>query len=68
MSLVTAVLTETVHARELPIEAWLYGLIALLIFAVLGMVVASYRDVANRHTSKSAAYAARHSGDEHVGH
>lgn len=68
MSLVTAVLTETVHARELPIDSWVYGLIALVIFAVLGMIVASYRDVANRHTSRSAAYAARHSGDEHGGH
>jgi len=72
MSLVTAVqtatvLTETVHARELPMESWIYGLIALIIFAALGFVVASYRDVANRHAAKAAAYAARH-GEEHGGH
>ncbi|WP_139417095.1 hypothetical protein [Agromyces laixinhei] len=72
MSLITAaqtatVFTETVHARELPIESWVYGLIALVVFAALGFVVASYRDVANRHAAKAAAYAARH-GDEHGGH
>jgi hypothetical protein len=68
MSLTTAVLTETVHARELPIEAWAYGLIALVVFAALAFVVASYRDVANRHRSKAEAYAARHGGGEHGGH
>ena len=73
MSLTTAVLTgtvltETVHARELPMESWVYGLLAIIIFAALGFVAASYRDVANRHRSKAEAYAARHSGDGHVGH
>ena len=73
MSLITAaltgtVLTESVHARELPIEPWVYGLIAIIIFAVLGFIAASYRDVANRHRSKAEAYAARHTGDGHVGH
>ena len=62
------VLTETVHAVELPIPTWMYGLIALIIFAALASVVASYRDVANRHRSKAEAYAARHSGGEHGGH
>ena len=73
MSLTTAVLsgtvlTETVHARELPVESWVYGLVALIVFAVLAFVVASYRDVANRHRAKAEAYAARHSGDAHGGH
>lgn len=73
MSLTTAVLTgtvltETVHARELPMESWAYGLIALLVFAGLAFVTASYRDVANRHRSKADAYAARHGGSEHGGH
>ncbi|MGW9632224.1 hypothetical protein ACWGST_16125 [Agromyces sp. NPDC055520] len=78
MSLITAVQTatvqtgtvvaETVHARELPMESWVYGLIALVIFAALGFVLASYRDVANRHAAKAAAYAARHAGDAHGGH
>ncbi len=73
MSLTTAVLTgavftETVHARELPMEPFLYGVLALVIFAALAFVTASYRDVANRHRSKAAAYAARHGGGEHGGH
>ncbi|MCD2442214.1 hypothetical protein LQ757_07980 [Agromyces sp. SYSU K20354] len=73
MSLTTAaltgtVLTETVHARHLPMDSWLYGLVALVIFAILAFVVASYRDVANRHHAKAEAYAARHSGDAHGGH
>jgi hypothetical protein len=67
MSLVTAVLAETVHARELPMEPFLYGLIALVVFFALGAVTYSYRDVANRHRSKAEAYAARHGG-EHSAH
>ena len=73
MSLTTAaltgtVLTETVHARHLPMESWVYGLLALVVFAALAFVVASYRDVANRHRAKAEAYAARHTGDAHGGH
>jgi hypothetical protein len=68
MSLVTAVLAETVHARELPMEPFVYGLIALVIFFALGIVVYSYRDVANRHRAKAEAYAARHGAGEHGGH
>ena len=67
-ALTGTVLTESVHARELPIEPWMYGLIAILVFAALGFVAASYRDVANRHRSKAEAYTARHSGDGNVGH
>ena len=73
MSLTTAVLTgtvltETVHARELPMEPFLYGVVAIIIFAALAFVAASYRDVANRHRHKAEAYAARHGGSEHGGH
>ncbi|MRG58470.1 hypothetical protein GE115_01065 [Agromyces sp. CFH 90414] len=68
MSLATVVLTETVHARELPMEPVLYGVVALVIFIALGFVTASYRDVANRHRFKSEAYAARHGEEEHAGH
>lgn len=73
MSLTTAVLTgtvltETVNARELPFDSWIFGLIGLVAFAALAFVTASYRDVANRHRSKAEAYAARHGGGEHGGH
>ena len=73
MSLTTAVLTgtvltETVHARELPMEPGMYGRIAIIIFASRAVVAASYRDVANRHRAKAEAYAARHGGSEYGGH
>jgi len=70
MSLVTGILatTETVNARELPIEPFFYGLIAFTILLALSFVTLSYRDVANRHRAKAEAYAARHGGDEHAGH
>ncbi|GAA4367113.1 hypothetical protein [Agromyces bauzanensis] len=63
-----AVLTETVNARELPFDSWIFGLIALVVFAALAFVTASYRDVANRHRAKAEAWAARHGGGEHGGH
>jgi hypothetical protein len=73
MSLATAVLTspvftETEFARELPFPAIVYGIITLVVFFALGAVTYSYRDVANRHRAKAAAYAARHAGAEHGGH
>ena len=49
-------------------EPYWYGVIALAVFAVLGFIAWSYRDVANRHRAKAAAYAARHAGTEHGGH
>lgn len=68
MSLVTAVLAETVHARELPMEPFVYGLIALVVFLAMGVVAYSYRDVANRHRAKAEAYAARHGAEQHGHH
>jgi len=73
MSLATAVLTstflkETEFARELPMESFMYGVLALVVFFALGAVVYSYRDVANRHRAKAEAWAARHGGDQHGGH
>jgi hypothetical protein len=73
MSLATAVLSsiivkETEFARELPMESFMYGVIALVVFFALGAVTYSYRDVANRHRAKAEAYAARHGGGEHGGH
>ncbi|HEU4757769.1 MAG TPA: hypothetical protein VFS72_13955 [Agromyces sp.] len=73
MSLATAVLTstvltETVHARELPMEPIVYGVIVIALFFALGVVTYSYRDVANRHRRKAEAWAARHAGSEPGGH
>lgn len=47
-----------------------FGLIALIIFTVLALFTWSFRDVANRHKFKAAAYAGQHSDTEtgHGGH
>ncbi|WP_025155944.1 hypothetical protein [Leifsonia aquatica] len=62
MSFLTTVLAEAETHVELPMPTWAYGAIALAIFAVLAIVVFSYRDVANRHSHKAAADAAAHAG------
>jgi protein-S-isoprenylcysteine O-methyltransferase Ste14 len=68
MLFVTAVLAEVGHT-ELPVPTIVYGLVALIIFTALGVVMWSFRDVANRHSAKSAAYAKAHGGaPTHGGH
>ena len=61
MSFLTVVLAETGHV-VLPMPIFVYGVIALVVFAALGFVVWSYRDVANRHQAKARAYADAHGG------
>ena len=39
---------------------WVFGVVPLVIFFLLGFVVYTYRDVANRHSQKS--------GKSHGGH
>lgn len=46
--------------NELPIPAIAYGIIVFAIFAVCGAVTFAFRDVANRHAEKAAAYAREH--------
>jgi hypothetical protein len=53
LSLVVAA-AEAGHT-ELPMPTYVFGLIALLVFAALGLVTWSYRDVANRHSQVSGA-------------
>lgn len=61
MYLVTAVLTEVEHiALPLPILA--YPLVAAVLFFSLGLVIWSFRDVANRHSAKANAFTAAHGG------
>jgi hypothetical protein len=68
MSFLIAVLAEAEHVA-LPMPTWAYGLTGLIIFGALGFVVWTYRDVANRHQAKAAAYAAAHGGGSgHGGH
>ncbi|MFC5338139.1 hypothetical protein [Leucobacter denitrificans] len=46
--------------NELPMPAFLFGAIVLGIFVVLAIATYSFRDVANRHAEKAAAYAREH--------
>ncbi|TDW31347.1 hypothetical protein [Cryobacterium psychrophilum] len=82
MSFVTAVLTnpllltavaaeaEVEHAAvPLPLPLWAYPTVAFVLLLALGIVLWSFRDVANRHSAKAAAFAAAHGGDTgHSGH
>ena len=46
-----------------------YGIVALVVFAALALVTASYRNVANRHSPKAEAYAKAHADDvQQAGH
>ena len=56
--LATAVLAESEHAVELAAPAWVFGAVALVLFAILGAVTFSYRDVANRHADKGESASA----------
>ena len=39
---------------QLPLESFYYGVIAMVIFVVLGLITWSYRVVANRHEHKNS--------------
>jgi len=46
-----------------------FGIIALVVFGSLALVTLSYRNVANRHSHKADAYAAKHANDvQQAGH
>ena len=55
MSFATTLIAEAVHHAELPMPAFMYGVIALILFLFLGVATFSYRDVANRHGGRAAA-------------
>ncbi|RWZ61611.1 hypothetical protein ELQ92_09415 [Labedella populi] len=68
MSMVARVVAETeAHHTELPMPAFMFGVVAAVIFAILGFVMFSYRDVANRHRTMSQA-SARPGGSDPHGH
>jgi hypothetical protein len=55
MSLIHAVVLAAATETEnpLPMPAPLFGILALVVFAALGLVMFSYRNVANRHRQVS---------------
>jgi hypothetical protein len=60
---------EAEHHGNVALETVGFGITALCVFALLGLVTLSYRNVANRHAHKAEAYARAHADDvQHVGH
>ena len=57
---------ETEHHGNVALETIIFGLIAAGLFALLGLVTFSYRHVANRHSAKAEAWAAKHGADAHA--
>ena len=55
MSFATILIAEATHHTELPMPAFMYGVIALILFIFLGVAAFSYRDVSNRHGGRVAA-------------
>lgn len=62
MSLVTSVAADADIVNQLPFPSWVFGAIAASIFIVLLLMTWTFRDVANRHSHKSAPDAAMHAG------
>jgi hypothetical protein len=58
MSSLTVIAEAALHPLFLP--AWVFGLIAVAIFTLLGFMTFSYRDVANRHANKTDKSGAGH--------
>lgn len=61
---------ESEHHGNVALETVQYGIIAVVVFALLAFVTMSYRNVANRHANKAEAYARAHANDvvHHSGH
>ena len=60
---------ETEHHGNVALETVGFGITALLVFALLALVTASFRNVANRHSHKAEAYARAHANDvQQAGH
>lgn len=60
---------EAEHHGNVALETVWYGIVAIVVFAGLALVTASYRNVANRHAHKAEAYAKAHADDvQRAGH
>ncbi|MEE2814737.1 hypothetical protein [Microbacterium sp. OR16] len=56
---------ETEHHGNVAAETFIFGVIAAIVFAAMGLVTLSFRNVANRHAAKAEAYALKHGKDGH---
>jgi hypothetical protein len=69
VSMMVNVLAEAeAHHNELPMPAFMFGVVAAVVFAVLGFVMFSYRDVANRRRGGGSSAASQHGGADPHGH
>ncbi|MBW8763185.1 MAG: hypothetical protein JF592_11460 [Microbacterium sp.] len=60
---------ETEHHGNVALETLIFGVIAAIVFTALALVTLSYKNVANRHSAKAEAFAAKHGKDGHgAGH
>jgi len=67
-TLVALAAEESGHVN-VALETVVFGIIALVVFGSLALVTLSYRNVANRHSHKAEAYAAKHANDvQQAGH
>ncbi|MGP3536561.1 hypothetical protein ACTU3I_17340 [Microbacterium sp. RD1] len=67
-TLIALAAEEAEHHGNVALETVWYGIVALVVFAGLGLVTLSYRNVANRHAHKAEAYARTHPAPTHEGH
>jgi hypothetical protein len=54
---------EAEHHGNVQAETFIFGVLAFVVFLLLGLVTLSYRNVANRHAHKAEAYAKTHATD-----
>lgn len=54
MNAIFAEVVEHAGGVELPFPAFFFGVIAMGVFILLGLITWSYRDVANRHDQKAS--------------
>ncbi|UUT35289.1 hypothetical protein [Microbacterium elymi] len=68
-SLIALAAEEAEHSGNVMLETVWYPIVALVVFAFLGLVTLSYKNVSNRHAHKAAAYAEEHAADlQQTGH
>lgn len=56
------------HHGNVALETLIFGVVAAVIFAALGLVTFSYKNVANRHAHKAEVWAARNGHELERGH
>lgn len=69
MTLATLITFAAEAEHNVQAQTFIFGAIAFVLFMCLGLVVFSYRNVANRHSAKAEAYAKSHAAQlQQTGH